>query len=59
MRYRDPAGQPEFFVCVLRLKTFNLIYCYRELIVGIVISAIAVFRLVDNIAVFTVRQIVD
>ena len=25
MRYRDPAGQSEFFVCVLRLKIFNLL----------------------------------
>ena len=31
------------------LKTFNWIYCYRELIVSIVVSAISVFRLVDNI----------
>ena len=50
MRCRDPAGQSEFFVRVLRLKTFNWMYCYRELIiVGIVVSTIAVFRLVDNI----------
>ncbi len=49
MRCRDPAGQSEFFVRALRLNTFNLIYCYRELIVGIVVAAIAVFRLVDNI----------
>ena len=49
MRCRDPAGQSEFFVRVLRLKTLNLMYCYRELIVGIVVSAIAVFKLVDNI----------
>ena len=49
MRCRDPAGQSEFFVRVLHLKTFNWMYCYREFIVGIVVSAIAVFRLVDNI----------
>ena len=46
---RDPAGQCEFFLRVTRLKILNWIYCYRELIVGIVVSAIAVFRLVDNI----------
>ncbi len=49
VRCRDPAGQSEFFVRVLRLKTFNWMYCYREFIVGIVVSAIAVFRLVDYI----------
>ena len=37
--------------------------CYRELTVSIIVSAIAVFRLVDNtlsstVAVFTARQIV-
>ena len=45
----DPAGQCEFFLPVTRLKILNWMYCYRELIVGIVVSAIAVFRLVDNI----------
>ena len=49
MRCRDPAGQSEFFVRDLHLKTFNWMYCYREFIVGIVVSAIAVFRLVDNV----------
>ena len=49
MRCSDLAGQSEFFVRVLHLKTFNWMYCYREFIVGIVVSAIAVFRLVDTI----------
>ena len=51
MRCRDPTGQSEFFVLVLHLKTINWMYCYREFIVGIVVSAIAVFRLVDTISV--------
>ena len=45
---RDHAVQTEFFLRVSRLKTLNLMYCYREFIVSIVVSAIAVFRLVDN-----------
>ena len=45
---RDPTVQSKFFLRVSLLKTFNLIYCYGELIVSIVVSAIAVFRLVDN-----------
>ena len=48
-RFRDPAVRREFFDGVSRLKTFNLIDCYRELTVSIVVSSIAVFRLVDNI----------
>ena len=48
MRCSDPAGQSELFVHVLHLKTFNWMYCYREFMVGIVVSAIADFRLVDN-----------
>ena len=46
---RDPAGQSEFFVRISHLQKFNLMYCYMELIVGKVVSAIAVFGLVDNI----------
>ena len=38
----------ELFVPVSRLQTFNLLYCYRQLTVSVVISAITVFRLVDN-----------
>ena len=49
MLCRDPAVQCELFARVSRLKTFNLMYCYRELTVNMVVSAIAVFRLVDNI----------
>ena len=47
-RCRDPAVQSEFVLRVSRLNTFNWMYCYRELIVSRVVSAIAVFRLVDN-----------
>ena len=55
---REPAGQSEFFVGVSRLKTFNLIYCYREIVVGIVVSAIALFRLVDNVEL-VIRKKID
>ncbi len=55
---RDPAGQTEVFVPVPLLHTFNWIYSYRQLAVRIVVSAIAVFWLVDDvIAVF--RLITD
>ena len=46
---RDPAGQTEVFVPVSRLRTFNWIYSYRQLAVRIVVSAIAVFWLVDDV----------
>ena len=46
---RDPAGQTEVFVPVSLLQTFNLIYSYRQLAVWIVVSAIAVFWLVDDV----------
>ena len=49
MRCRDPTGQSAFFVPVSPFQTFNWIYCYRQFAVGMVDSAIAVFRLVDNI----------
>ena len=41
-----PASRVEFFVGVSDLQTFNLRYCYRQLTIGTVVSAIA---LVDNI----------
>ena len=43
-----PLFNVSFSCPVSRLKSFNLIYCYRELIVGIVVSDIAIFRLVDS-----------
>ena len=46
---RDPASQSEFFVPVSHLQTFNWLYCYRQLTVSTVVSAIAVFTLVDNL----------
>ena len=48
---RDPTGQSEFFIPLSLQQTFNWLYCYRQLAlaVRIVISAIAVFRLVGNI----------
>ena len=49
MRCRDPTCQSDFFVRVSRLKTFIWIYCYIVLIVSMVVSAIAVFRLRDGI----------
>ena len=45
----DPAGQYEFFVPVLRLQTFKLRYCCGQLPVSTVVSAVAVFRLVDTL----------
>ena len=55
---RDPAGQTEVFVPVSLLQTLNWLYSYRQLAVRIVVSAIAVFWLVDGvIAVF--RLITD
>ena len=45
-RSHDLAGQSEFFVPVSRLQTFYLLHGYRQLTVNIVVSAIAVFRLV-------------
>ena len=46
---RDPAGQTEVFVPVSVLQTFNWIHSYRQLAVRIVVSAIAVFWLVDDV----------
>ena len=46
---RNPAGQSEFFVRVSRLQTFNFIHCHRQVTVSKIVSAIAVFRLVDNL----------
>ena len=43
------SDHSEFFVPVSRLQTLNLLYCYRQLTVCVVVSAIAVFRLVDNL----------
>ena len=43
------AGQSEFFAPVSRLQTLYLRYCCRQLSVSIVVSVIAVFRLVDDI----------
>ena len=46
---RDPAGQTEFFIPVSLLHTLNWLYSYRQLAVRIVVSAITVFWLVDNV----------
>ena len=46
---RDPAGQIEVFVPVSLLRTFNWIYSYRQLAVRIVVSAIAVSWLIDDV----------
>ena len=46
---RDPAGQTEFFIPVSLLHIFNWLYSYRQLAVRIVVSAITVFWLVDNV----------
>ncbi len=43
------AGQTEFFVPVSLLQTFTRVYSCGQLAVQIVVSAIAVFRLVDNL----------
>ena len=48
--------QSEFFVAVSRRQKLNLLYCCRQLTASIVVSAMAVFRLGDNLmplAVFT------
>ena len=42
-----PAGQSQFFVPVSCLQTY-LLFCEIQLTVSIVVSVIAVFRLVDN-----------
>ena len=42
-------GQSEFFAPVSRLQKLDLRYCCRQLSVSIVVSVIAVFRLVDDI----------
>ena len=46
---RDPAGQIEFFLPVSLPQTLNWLYSYRQLTVRIVVSAIAVFWLVDDV----------
>ena len=46
---RDPVGQTEVFVPVSLLRKFNWIYSYRQLAVRIVVSAIAVFWLIDDV----------
>ena len=43
-----PPVNLSFFVPVSRLQTFNSLDCCRQLPVGMVVSAIAVFRQVDN-----------
>ena len=46
---RYPDGRSRLFVPVSHLQTFNCLYCYRQPTVSIVVSAIAIFRLIGNI----------